>query len=185
MKYINCYYCDKRLRVSIYTSHKAKCERCHRVWHNMRSKYREYGAGVTVDALVVWYLNQKQKCVECGTRKRITVDRIIPASQGGKYELRNMQLLCYTCNCCKKWKYRSVKEAMVPPTKRECIKCNKVKLLDKFYLKGYTSRYRRILLSAYHNICKICTNINRKDYYIKNHARIRARRSEIKHNNRA
>jgi hypothetical protein len=40
-------------------------------------------------------------CQFCGTRRRLSVDHIIPESQGGKTELDNLQTLCVPCNSSK------------------------------------------------------------------------------------
>lgn len=34
------------------------------------------------------------KCRKCGSRERLSLDHIIPISKGGKYILRNYQILC-------------------------------------------------------------------------------------------
>ena len=38
------------------------------------------------------------KCQHCETRQMLTVDHIIPVSQGGKPILENLQTLCKQCN---------------------------------------------------------------------------------------
>lgn len=37
-------------------------------------------------------------CVDCGSRERLEYDHIIPVSRGGSSTVRNVQLLCETCN---------------------------------------------------------------------------------------
>lgn len=37
-------------------------------------------------------------CVECGSRKRLNADHIVPERHGGKAELDNLQTLCKPCN---------------------------------------------------------------------------------------
>jgi len=37
-------------------------------------------------------------CKKCSKRRYLTVDHIIPESQGGKTELNNLQTLCKSCN---------------------------------------------------------------------------------------
>lgn len=38
------------------------------------------------------------KCLKCGTMEDLTVDHIVPESQGGPYTVHNLQTLCSTCN---------------------------------------------------------------------------------------
>lgn len=39
------------------------------------------------------------ECQRCGSRRRLTVDHIVPRSKGGRAERGNLQTLCRTCNC--------------------------------------------------------------------------------------
>ena len=41
------------------------------------------------------------KCVKCGSTENLTVDHIIPVSQGGKNHLVNLQTMCKPCNVIK------------------------------------------------------------------------------------
>ena len=38
------------------------------------------------------------RCVECGSNKKLEYDHIIPVARGGSDTVRNLQLLCETCN---------------------------------------------------------------------------------------
>ena len=44
-------------------------------------------------------------CRFCGSKERLTIDRIYPGNLGGEYRLDNCQLLCISCNCSKQDKY--------------------------------------------------------------------------------
>jgi hypothetical protein len=45
----------------------------------------------------VWRRDQG-KCVNCGSRKNLEYDHIIPFSEGGSNTARNIELLCEECN---------------------------------------------------------------------------------------
>ena len=39
-----------------------------------------------------------EKCLRCGSSKKLTLDHILPQSAGGSGALTNLQLLCPRCN---------------------------------------------------------------------------------------
>lgn len=138
----------------------AKCKSCHSVWHKLRSKYQHYGDSVDVHVLVRWYLDQPQECVICKSTSKLTIDRILPGSKGGKYEINNIQLLCYTCNCCKKRDYSSIEEGSEVITTKICNEC----LIEYPFTSEYWHRtnYKPKYLdntnckSTFHPKCKKC-----------------------------
>ncbi|MGH2843603.1 MAG: HNH endonuclease [Solirubrobacteraceae bacterium] len=38
------------------------------------------------------------RCTQCGSRMHLTVDHIVPVSQGGSHDLSNLATLCETCH---------------------------------------------------------------------------------------
>lgn len=43
----------------------------------------------------------KYRCVICHTNENLTIDHIIPVSQGGKDDIENLRTLCFACNSLK------------------------------------------------------------------------------------
>jgi hypothetical protein len=43
-------------------------------------------------------LRDGKRCVKCGSTKRLKIDHKYPVSLGGESEIRNLQLLCFSCN---------------------------------------------------------------------------------------
>lgn len=176
-----CIFCKKDIVVAKNYS-KPKCLDCKKVYKNMRSKYREFGEGITSEILTHWFINQKQICSSCGSIEDLTIDRIIPAKKGGKYVLDNIQMLCYICNCCIKVDFDSVDIGLSGDIGRICKGCNEYKLLNDglWYRKGFKPKYRITGKSLYHNYCKNCIRIKRSEYYNSNQIKIKERRKELK-----
>ena len=155
-----CIYCNKEVFISKMCSHvDTKCKSCRRVWQKLRNKYGDYGENINVHDLVRWYINQPQKCAECGSTKKLTIDRKISGHNGGKYELNNIQILCYKCNCCLKTSCNSVAESQIPLTEKTCNNCGKTfPLTSEYWHKLKPSKYRKLSLCHFHPECKKCRN---------------------------
>lgn len=152
-------YCGIRLEIPTKARlDTAKCADCHKIWHKLRNRQKDYGPTTTLNELVLWYISQPQECADCGSLERITIDRITPAMQGGKYEIGNLQLLCYTCNCCKKIGTNSVKKGVTSDTERECLTCHQTFPLTSqyFHYSGRKSKYRHEGKAMFYPHCRIC-----------------------------
>jgi len=109
--------------------------------------------------IVNWAVRQKQECKNCGTKKHLEIDRIIPGCKGGKYTIGNIQLLCHECNTTIKIGFCSVEDAKKDINERICKACGKLKKLNSnsFHrLSKYKCKFRKNSLSHWHPICKKC-----------------------------
>lgn len=59
---------------------------------------------VTVEIRERILKRDRSMCLNCGTKKQLTVDHIKPISRGGKTEDENLQILCRSCNSKKQQK---------------------------------------------------------------------------------
>lgn len=181
----NCIYCKKE---DIYLKHSNrkthKCKDCHKIWHKLRTRKNKFGENTTLDELVIWYINQEQKCKECGSKKKITIDRIVPESMNGKYEVGNVQLLCYSCNCLKKTNHKSVTEGMKNDEYKVCTTCKQKLPLTKdfFHKTAFKAKYRKNSLSMWHPICKKCRLIAASYLYMLKHKPTRLNKIKYKEN---
>ena len=50
------------------------------------------------DVKVAVWQRDNGRCAECGSNEALEFDRIIPLAMGGANTMRNLQLLCETCN---------------------------------------------------------------------------------------
>jgi len=178
-KQSQCIFCSKEILISKHASgNKSKCSECHKIWHKLRNKKNEYGENTSVNDLVLWYISQEQKCVECGAKNKITIDRIRPQKLGGKYEVGNVQLLCYTCNCCKKIGFNSVMESQLVPLTRKCTVCKVEKTLKTcFHKSAHKNKYKKGGVSEYNPICKECRGLIEAKVWAKTHTPTR----KVKH----
>jgi hypothetical protein len=70
---------------------------CLQSGHNRRKRKPIYQYKKIFKELLYKY---KFKCVQCeeNNEKRLTIDHIIPVSKGGSDEIKNLQILCRSCN---------------------------------------------------------------------------------------
>ena len=61
------------------------------------------------------FIRDKYKCVYCGSGKNLTIDHMIPTSQGGKTNFENCVTACTDCNS--KKRNRTPSEAKMYPNK--------------------------------------------------------------------
>jgi len=174
-KEVSCRYCGLVFSTPLMTKKANRmCKSCGTLYIRFAKKRTdgEMGNNFTIHDFIFWYLKQPKICAECGSKENITVDRIKADSLGGKYELGNIQLLCYTCNCCLKRSFSSVKEAQQIITENKCKNCNKIfPLTTEFWYKkgkGTEPKYLKQSLSFFHNICKACILIQRHNHYLAN-----------------
>lgn len=78
--------------------------------HRRRAAERSANGSYTVEQWRELLALCGDKCLSCGKTERITVDHIVPVSQGGSNQIDNVQPLCFWCNSGKRDKtidYRS------------------------------------------------------------------------------
>ncbi len=179
IKYTICMYCGVLEEIppkARLDNH--KCKACHIIWHRLRTRYKNYGSGVDVHCLVRWWVSSKKVCVECGAIENLTVDRIIPGKSGGLYHPNNLQILCYTCNCCKKLDSRSVQESINQPPFKMCKICKKQYPLTKeyFHKLSFRAKYRKNSVSEFHYSCRLCRLKLLREMYVPKSSRKRSPR---------
>lgn len=69
----------------------AKCDA-----HRRKVKRRSYKISPKVREAV--YDRDGNRCVKCGTTKKLTLDHIVPRSKGGSNKPDNLQTMCRPCN---------------------------------------------------------------------------------------
>lgn len=107
---VRCKYCDKLLfEISKIkgVNVTVKCSRC-RMLNNFcsandftyRMKKADHNNDIqeSIKLRLRVFKRDKYKCVYCGSKKKITLDHVIPHSNGGKTELNNLVTCCNECN---------------------------------------------------------------------------------------
>lgn len=108
--------------------------------------------------IVLWAIKQPKKCKWCGSKEKLGFDRVIPANKGGKYEVGNVQILCYSCNCTIKINYTTKEEAERSHTEKACQVCRDTfPLTSTFWHKTpYKTKTRVNSKCHWHGTCKKC-----------------------------
>lgn len=166
MNYAKCQYCGK-LNQAKKMAVKKNCDVCYVYGRKMGAK-----KGLSREQrikIVNWLVSQKQECVECKSKEKLTIDRIIPERLGGKYEIGNIQILCHRCNTQIKIGYSSIKDAKKTHTHKICSLCNKRLPLNSknFQRTNYIAKYRSNSISNWHTECKKCRSITSRIFDIK------------------
>ncbi len=177
-----CRYCKKEGLINKHSDClRYMCVDCRKIWHKLRVRHEKFGEGIDIHQLVMWYISQPQVCKECGSKDKITIDRIIPEKNGGKYEWGNIQLLCYKCNCCIKREYASVSKSLEVPKEIICTKCKKLKplTLEFFHKASFKPKYSILSKSSFHPHCKECRSYAESMRYMLNKKPTRLKK--IKH----
>ena len=166
-KYLPCYYCKIPVLVKPKSSHAVCMKRCFHWARRLSSKPITTNERI---ALVKWIITLPQHCNICRSKNRLTLDRIVPGSKGGKYEKSNLQILCYKCNCTLKINYESINEARKDHKEKSCRICKKVKPLTReyFHRTGFRKMtIRKVSKSQFHGTCKVCrSEISKKRFNI-------------------
>ena len=62
-----------------------------------RYRYQRY-RGISRTKRKYIFIRDNYTCLCCGSKRRLTIDHIIPWSKGGGGERKNLQTLCESCN---------------------------------------------------------------------------------------
>ena len=76
-----------------------RCRKAHGAQCPMRDKEREAQRDpATLKRLM---RGKPRRCAQCGRRKQLRADHVVPLSQGGTTQAHNMQWLCAICHAIK------------------------------------------------------------------------------------
>ena len=85
------------------------CKR-HIKWISRTGRKRQVGSKYTVEEVANFHGFSKAFCFFCGRDKvslakheTLTIDHIIPRSEGGEDKLSNLEILCNACHTLKNW----------------------------------------------------------------------------------
>ena len=73
-------------------------EKARALSHRRRARKAGAKGNHTTEDIKLIIKLQKGCCLACGEKRKLTIDHIIPLSQGGQDSLENLQGLCKSCN---------------------------------------------------------------------------------------
>lgn len=69
--------------------------------HNRKAKILQRTGHVPFDYYEILTTIFGNKCLKCGSGKKIEIDHVVPIANGGWHCISNMQILCKSCNAAK------------------------------------------------------------------------------------
>jgi len=161
MREVKCPFC-KKINIAKNKATKKSCEIC-LFWGNRIKNKKNVSRDIKIK-IVNKLTSLKQECISCKSKNNLTVDRIIPNNRGGKYDVDNVQILCYKCNCFIKIDNLNTDTSKQNISSIKCLHCKLVKPLSDYHKKGYKSKYRENIRSMYNTRCKKCRNFLNKRF---------------------
>lgn len=99
------------------------------------------------------------KCLCCGSRKRLTLDHIIPEALGGPTLAWNLQLLCYDCN---QRKDNTIRAYRTEPALEEQLRVYEAALLHGTRNQGGRREFNPSLVEQAREHCERVIRLNRE-----------------------
>lgn len=95
----------KKIDKKYYTSEKGRKKAVERQIRLLKQEYyinlKRMRQNAPYRKLKKQLIEKYKKCVKCKSEKNLTIDHIKPMRLGGKHEIKNIQILCNSCNASK------------------------------------------------------------------------------------
>ncbi len=94
-------YSDEEVLVQVLDLEDKERQKFERLKHKLSASSQEIESKrerIPEDVRIAVWRRDSGKCVRCESRDRLEYDHIIPLSKGGSNTVRNIELLCETCN---------------------------------------------------------------------------------------